>query len=79
MDLKYEILAYIPFLRKKIAIGSINFHLNTFGKAFKIYKNKKFIHSGCIGIGFERLLLAFYSQYGTDVNKWPKKLGKIIK
>ena len=79
MDLKYEILAYIPFLRKKIAIGSINFHLNTFGKAFKIYKNKKFIYSGCIGIGFERLLLAFYSQYGTDVKKWPKKLGKIIK
>ena len=79
MDLKYEILAYIPFLRKKIAIGSINFHLNTFGKSFKIYKNKKFIYSGCIGIGFERLLLAFYSQYGTDVKKWPKKLGKIIK
>lgn len=79
MDLKYEILAHIPFLRKKIAIGSINFHLNTFGKAFKIYKNKKFIYSGCIGIGFERLLLSFYSQHGTNVKKWPKKLGKIIK
>ena len=78
-DLKYEILAYIPFLRKKIAIGSINLHLDTFGKAFKIYKDKKFIYSGCIGIGFERLLLAFYSQHGTNIKKWPKKLGKIIK
>jgi hypothetical protein len=79
LDLKYEILAEIPFLKKKIAIGSINFHLNTFGKAFKIYKNNKFVYSGCIGIGFERLLLAFYSQYGMNTNFWPKKLKKIIK
>ena len=58
-ELKYEILATIPFLKKKIAIGSINFHLDTFGKAFNI-KNKKNIYSGCIGIGYERLLLALY-------------------
>ena len=79
LDLKYEILAEIPFLKKKIAIGSINFHLNTFGKAFKIYKKNNFIFSGCIGIGFERLLLAFYSQFGNNVKFWPKNLKKILK
>ena len=67
MDLKYEIVANIPFLKNDIAIGSINFHFNTFGKAFNISKNGQFIFSGCIGIGFERLLLALYSQHGTSL------------
>ena len=78
MDLKYEIIAEIPFLKKEIAVGSINFHLNTFGKAFKIKRKGKFIYSGCIGIGFERLLLALYSQHGTNIDKWPKKFKNIL-
>ena len=78
-ELKYEILATIPFLKKKIAIGSINFHLDTFGKAFNIKNKKKNIYSGCIGIGYERLLLALYSQHGNNINKWPKQFKKEIK
>jgi hypothetical protein len=72
-ELKYEILANIPFLKKKIAIGSINYHLDTFGRAFNIKNKNQFIYSGCIGIGFERLVLAIYSQYGVDTKKWPPK------
>ena len=79
LDLKYEILADIPFLKKKIAVGSINFHLNTFGKAFKIKQNGKAVFSGCIGIGFERLLLALYSQFGTNLKSWPKNFKDLIK
>lgn len=79
LDLKYEILVDIPFLKKKIAVGSINFHYNTFGKAFNIESKGKTIFSACIGIGFERLVLAFYSQFGINTNLWPKKLKKIIK
>lgn len=78
-ELKYEILATIPFLKKKIAIGSINFRLDTFGKAFNIKNKKKNIYSGCIGIGYERLLLALYSQHGNNINKWPKQFKKEIK
>ena len=77
-QLKYEVLALIPFLKKKIAIGSINFHMDTFGKAFNINNNNKKIFSGCIGIGFERLLLALYSQHGNNIKKWPKKFIKKI-
>ena len=77
-ELKYEILATIPFLKKKIAIGSINFHMDTFGKAFNINNNTKKIFSGCIGIGFERLLLALYSQHGNNIKNWPKNLIKKI-
>lgn len=75
-DLKQEILAFIPFLKKKIAVGSINFHLDTFGKAFNINNKKKKIFSGCIGIGFERLLLALYSQHGVNIKNWPNKLKR---
>jgi len=78
-NLKYEILALIPFLKKKIAIGSVNLHLDTFGKAFNIRNKNKNIFSGCVGIGFERLLLALYSQHGNDLGKWPIKLKKILK
>ena len=78
-DLKFEILADIPFLKEKIAIGSINYHFNTFGKALGIFKKGKPVFSGCIGIGFERVLLALYSQFGTDLKYWPKKFKKLIK
>ena len=44
-ELKYEILTEIPFLKKKIAVGSINFHLDTFGRAFNIKNKKEFINS----------------------------------
>ncbi len=79
-ELKYEILAYIPFLKKKIAIGSINYHMDTFGDAFNIKShNKKKMYSGCIGIGFERLLLALYSQHGYEIKNWPNELKNKLK
>lgn len=78
-ELKYEILTKIPFLKKKIAVGSINLHLDTFGKAFNIKNKKEFIYSGCVGIGFERLMLALYSQHGVFLKNWPKKFLKLIK
>lgn len=77
-ELKYEILVSIPFLNKRIAVGSVNFHMDTFGKVLNIKKNERHLYSGCIGIGFERLLLGFYSQFGTSVNKWPINLRKML-
>ena len=77
-ELKYEILARIPFLDKSIAVGSINLHLDTFGKAFNISSQNEKIYSGCIGIGFERLLLSFYSQFGNDLESWPTGLKQAL-
>ena len=73
--LKYELLASIPHLKSRIAIGSINLHLDTFGEAFNIKSsdgNK--VSSGCIGIGFERIVYALFSQYGTNCELWPESL-----
>jgi|GEM_PF-347653 len=77
--LKYELLAKLNFSSVYSAIGSINFHLDYFGKSFNIkMKDGKHMYSGCLGIGFERLVYALYCQYGPDLNKWPVNLKKDI-
>ena len=77
-ELKYELLANIPFLEKWIAVGSVNLHLDTFSKAFKYTNGIEQQYSGCIGIGFERLLLALYSQFGTEVKAWPEQTRRAL-
>lgn len=72
-DLKFEILGKVNFLEKEIAVGSINLHQDFFGKSFNSnIENGTLMQSGCIGIGFERLAFVLFSQFGTDVSKWPK-------
>lgn len=77
-ELKYEILVEIPYLNKRIAVGSINLHLDTFGQAFNISQGDRPIYSGCIGIGFERFLLALYSQHGVNTSTWPSAVKKLL-
>ena len=56
---------YLPYEKKWLAVGSFNNHLDTLTKAYSIKsKNNKKINSGCVGIGYERLLYAIYSQQG---------------
>ncbi|MEV6256982.1 hypothetical protein AB0L97_27400 [Nocardia sp. NPDC051911] len=71
MDLKYEIrLPIAP--AKTVAVGSFNFHGDTFGRAFGIAQpDGQVISSGCVGFGLERLVYAFLCQYGLDSADWP--------
>lgn len=78
--LKYEILAYLPHSKERIAVGSINHHLDFFGKAFNIkHKTGNIAHSACIGIGFERIVYALFCQYGHDLSMWPDNVLKKLK
>lgn len=62
-NLKYELELFLPYENKWIAVGSFNNHLNTLTSKYKISKKGgKTCFSGCIGIGYERFLYAFYSQ-----------------
>ncbi|MCE7530644.1 hypothetical protein [Polynucleobacter sp. IMCC 29146] len=73
--LKYEVLAYIPFSDSWLAVGSINYHLQTFGEAFEIkLKGGGIASSCCMGIGFERLVFALFSQFGPNLKLWPKEV-----
>ena len=80
--LKYELLAAIPHLGKDIAVGSINLHTDFFGKAFDIKRaDGSTAHSGCIGVGMERMTYALFCQHGPELAQWPvdvlKNLGLV--
>ena len=72
-ELKYEIRALLPYKNETLAVGSYNRHGNFFGRALDILlEDGSPAHTGCLGIGFERLAHAFVSQHGIDVRHWPK-------
>ncbi len=70
-DLKFELLAPLPYGGKKLAVGSINYHQDFFGRSFAIQSDGGAAHTGCLGFGYERLALAFVAQHGVDEKNWP--------
>lgn len=69
-DLKHEIQAWIPYDQKAIAVGSINLHLDTFGKRFSMNLKNGTALSACFGIGFERLTYSLFAQNGPILDDW---------
>ena len=69
---KYEIrLNYSD--NEDIAIASFNLHGQAFCEPFNIKKNNNMnTVSGCVGIGVERLIMSFLSQFGENVKNWPQ-------
>ena len=60
---------------EKLAIGSVNFHRNYFGEAFRINCQGKEAFSGCVAFGLERWLWGFLTQFGPSEKNWPE-IGK---
>lgn len=64
-----------------IAVGSFNLHGQFLSKKFNLFSNEpdqKYIFTGCIGIGLERFMFSFLSQYGVEVSKWPQIVVDLI-
>ncbi|HEY9869234.1 MAG TPA: hypothetical protein V6D08_08720 [Candidatus Obscuribacterales bacterium] len=55
----------------RLAIGSVNFHRNYFGEAFRIIRKGEDAYSGCIAFGLERWMYAFVHHFGTNEADWP--------
>ncbi|MBW4085040.1 aminoacyl--tRNA ligase-related protein [Paenibacillus sp. S150] len=71
-DLKHEFRVHLDKGRS-IAVASVNFHDQSFTKAFNISKkNVKQLVSGCVGIGIERMTLAYLAQFGVNSEHWSK-------
>lgn len=52
----------------KLALSSLNFHLNFFGKRCNIrLSSDEFIFSGCVGMGLERWVYALLDRYDNNV------------
>jgi seryl-tRNA synthetase len=71
-ELKYELLVPLPYSGKKLAVGSINYHQDFFGRSFAIETSAGPAHTGCLGFGYERLALAFIAQHGLSETNWPE-------
>jgi hypothetical protein len=70
-ETKYEIAALLPD-GQRLAIGSLNYHTDFFGRAFDVQlQGGGFMHSVCIAFGIERCVYAFLRQHGTDPARWP--------
>jgi seryl-tRNA synthetase len=54
-----------------VAIGSVNFHRNYFGEAFRIFRDGDESFSGCVAFGLERWIHAFLTHFGDDEARWP--------
>jgi len=71
-ETKYELSAVLPN-EQRLAIGSLNYHTDFFGRAFDIAVDGAGpAHSSCIGFGLERFVCAFIAQHGNDPENWPE-------
>ncbi len=78
-QLKYEIRARLPFKESTLAVGSYNYHQDFFGRHLKItLPDGGPAHTGCIAFGLERMAMAFISQYGFDMQRWPEAVRRGI-
>ncbi len=72
---KFELLLTMPGASEFVAVSSVNQHGNVFSKAFDIrFSNGDFIHTGCFGVGIERLALMILIQQGLQITRWPVHL-----
>jgi seryl-tRNA synthetase len=55
-----------------LAVGSVNFHQDHFGRAFNISHDGAPAYSGCVALGVERLLYAVVQRHGADPAGWPE-------
>jgi seryl-tRNA synthetase len=79
-ELKFEVLAPLPYSQKDLAIGSFNYHQDFFGRSFDISDADGVpIHTGCVGFGLERVALAFLAQHGLDPRAWPAEIAGRIR
>ncbi|GGJ63825.1 hypothetical protein CDQ92_19080 [Sphingopyxis bauzanensis] len=78
-ELKYEVRAPLPYSGHSIAIASQNSHRNFFGRTLAIRDHHgDHACTGCFGVGYERLALAFVAQHGIDRDHWPATVRDIL-
>jgi seryl-tRNA synthetase len=77
-ETKYELSAVLPD-EQRLAIGSLNYHTDFFGRAFDInVEGSGPAHSSCIGFGLERFVCAFLAQHGNNPADWPEEVRSAL-
>jgi acyl carrier protein len=73
--LKYELGLTVDASGRTVAAASFNHHRDHFGRRFDIrLANGTAAHTGCVALGLERWVLAFFAQHGLDERAWPEEV-----
>jgi seryl-tRNA synthetase len=76
---KFELLVPITSNEQPTAVASCNYHLDHFGLAFEIQTpDGNPAHSACVGFGLERIALALFKTHGTDAQRWPASVRRLL-
>ena len=77
--LKFEIVAPIASSDKRTAIVSCNCHQDHLTVPFAITTaDGDVAHSACVGFGMERIVLALFAHHGTDLDRWPEPVRRLV-
>ena len=77
LESKFELLVPLGNQHSDLAVASVNWHSDFFGRSFKIRdKSNYYMSSCCLAFGLERLVFAFLTQHGMDKSKWPEQMQK---
>ena len=77
--LKFELLIPINDGASPTACMSFNYHMDHFGALWHIGQADGHIaHTGCVGFGIERLVLALLKHDGLDPDRWPQAVRETL-
>lgn len=77
IESKFELLVPLGNGRSDLAVGSVNWHSDYFGRSFEIRDNSNYYMSSCcLAFGLERLVFAFLTQHGMTRSEWPAEVKK---
>lgn len=73
LPLKYELRLRAGGDGRTIAVASFNNHHDHFGRAFSIsLPSGEIANSSCVAFGWERWVIAFINQHGSNEDNWPE-------
>lgn len=79
IESKFEFLVPLGNQRPDLAIGSVNWHSDFFGRSFEIRDHSNYYMSSCcLAFGLERLVFAFLTQHGMTRSAWPAGMQKAL-
>ncbi|SDD36531.1 hypothetical protein SAMN05216345_108116 [Cupriavidus sp. YR651] len=77
--LKFELLIPVNDGEPPTACMSFNYHMDHFGALWRIgLADGGTAHTGCVGFGIERLVLALLRHHGLDPARWPQPVRETL-
>ena len=77
-ELKYELVVPITSEQNPTAVLSFNYHQELFGGLYGIAIEGEVAHTGCVGFGMERVVLALLKTHGLEPDGWPQAVKEAL-